>query len=248
MLVKSEGIVIKTTDYGESDKIVTLYTRDQGKIGMMARGAKRTKSRLAAISQLLTYGRYLYYQPASGLASLNQGDIIHSYRELKQDLTQTAYAAYVLELVDKLTETGEVNPYLFETLHLTLQYIEEGKDPDIITRIFEVKMLQAAGYRPQVDRCLSCSSEEGPYLFSIREGGLLCNRCGHRDPHAIVLTEGAVKLLRLFQHFDMKRLGNINVKDKTREQLRKALTHFIDEYSGARFKSREFLDQLEKLS
>lgn len=247
MFVKSEGIVIRSTDYGEGNKIITVFTREHGKIGMMARGAKKPKSRLAAISQLLTYGYYMYDRTGSQLATLNQGEIIHSFRDIRQDLTRTAYAAYMVELLDKLTEEREANPYLFQLLQLTLEYLEAGKDFEVLSRIFEVKMLQAAGYRPRLDGCLACKSGDGPFLFSVREGGFICEKCRYRDPHSMVLTEGTAKLLRLFQHFDLSRMGDIKVKETTKTQLRQVLQHFIDEHAGLRLKSRHFLEQLRKL-
>ena len=79
MLQKCEGIVLRTTDYGETNKIVTLYTREWGKIGVMARGAKKPKSRLSAITQPFTYG-YFLLQKGSGLGNLQQGEIIAPLR------------------------------------------------------------------------------------------------------------------------------------------------------------------------
>ncbi|GAB7386328.1 DNA repair protein RecO [Bacillaceae bacterium] len=247
MLVKSEGIVLRSTNYGEGDKILTLFTREHGKIGLVAKGARKPKSRLAAVSQLFTYGHYLYFAGAH-LATLSQGEIIDSFREIRQDLQKAAYAAYIVELLDKLTEERERNPFLFQLLYQTLSYLDEGKDAEILTRIFEVKMLQAAGLRPRLDGCLRCRADEGPFFFSVREGGLLCARCKEQaGTPAVVLSTPAAKLLRLFQYFDLMRLGNIAVKKETRAQLKQALHAFIDEHTGLRFKARSFIDQLEKI-
>lgn len=103
MLIKSEGIVLRTTDYGETNKIVTLLTRKHGKIGVMARGAKKSNSRLSAISQPFLYGTFLI-QSSTGLGTLQQGEMIESMRAIREDLFLTAYAAYMTELMDKGTE------------------------------------------------------------------------------------------------------------------------------------------------
>lgn len=103
MLIKSEGIVLRTTDYGETNKIVTLLTREHGKIGVMARGAKKSNSRLSAISQPFLYGTFLI-QSSTGLGTLQQGEMIESMRAIREDLFLTAYAAYMTELMDKGTE------------------------------------------------------------------------------------------------------------------------------------------------
>ncbi|MGO4887218.1 DNA repair protein RecO [Anaerobacillus sp. MEB173] len=247
MLQKAEAIVIRTTDYGESNKILTLYTREFGKIGVMARGSKRPKSRLASLSQLFTYGTFLF-QKNSGLGLLNQGEIINSFRVIRNDLFHTAYAAYIVELLDKLTDDQERNPYLFELLCQTLTFINEEMDAEILTRIFEIKMLRVAGISPQLDCCARCSAQDGEFVFSIKEAGFLCHRCRHIDSHSLSISTSTAKLLRLFYHFDLQRLGNISVKEETRAQLKKVINTYYDEYSGLRLKSKRFLDQLDNMS
>ncbi|MGD8189040.1 DNA repair protein RecO [Brevibacillus ginsengisoli] len=248
MLVKWEGIILRSVDYGEASKVITIFTREHGKIGVMARGAKKPKSRLAAVSQLFTYGYYLCKKgPGTGMPELTQGDIIDSYSDLRQDLWKTAYAAYLSELLDRLTSERESNPYLFQLLQLTLQYLDEGRDPEILCRIFESKMLIIAGIRPELNVCASCGEEREPYSFSISQGGILCPNCLSQDPYAMTITPAVWKLLRLFQIFDLERLGEIEVKDSTRNQLKHVLRRFMDEHLDFRLKSRNFLDQVEKL-
>lgn len=247
MLHKVEGIVIRTTDYGEANKILTLYTRELGKIGVMARGAKRPKSRLSSISQLFTHGQFVF-QKTQGLGVLNQGEMIQSFRDLRGDIFLTAYAAYIVELLDKLTEQHEKNPYLYELLFQTLYYMDEGFDYEVLTRIFEVKMLRVAGIGLYVDGCAHCSAKEGEFSFSIKEGGFLCHRCTHVDERSLKINPGTAKLVRLFYHFDLHRLGSISVKPETKEQLKKVLEAYYDEYSGLHLKSRRFLNQLDKLN
>src|SRR5690606_16662825 len=150
MINKLEGIVIRTTDYGESNKIITLFTREAGKIAGMARGAKKPSSRLAGVSQLFTYG-YFLIQGNRGLGTIQQGEMISSYRSIREDIFKTAYASYILELIDKGTGENESNPFLFELLSQTLQYINEDFDADIVTNIFEMKMLNVLGLYPEMN-------------------------------------------------------------------------------------------------
>ena len=147
MLQKCEGIVIRSTAYGESNKVVTLYTRELGKVGVMARGAKKPNSRLSAITQLFTHG-YFLVQIGSGLGSLQQGEIISSLRSIREDIFLTAYSSYIVELTDKSTEDRKINPYLFELLYQTLHYINEGYDPDVLMNIYELKILNVLGLYP----------------------------------------------------------------------------------------------------
>jgi DNA repair protein RecO (recombination protein O) len=247
MLQKVEGIVIRTTDYGEANKILTLYTRELGKIGVMARGAKRPKSRLASISQLFTYGHYVF-QKTNGLGVLNQGEIIQSFKDLRTDIFLTSYAAYNIDLLDKLTDQYEENPYLFELLLQTLSYIDDGQDYEILTRIFEMKMLKVAGIGMYVDGCAHCHATEGEFSFSVKEGGFLCHRCIHVDEKNLKINSATAKLIRLFYHFDLNRLGNISVKAETKALIKLILETYFDEYSGLHLKSKRFLSQLEKMN
>ncbi|RBW70514.1 DNA repair protein RecO [Bacillus taeanensis] len=245
MLVKVEGIVIRSIDYGESNKILTLYTRESGKIGVMARGAKKANSRLSSVSQLFTYGQYLF-QKSSGLGSLSQGEMISSFRGIREDIFRTAYAAYVVELLDKLTEEKTPNPYLFELVYQVLYFMHEEIDPEILTFIFEVKMLSAAGIAPEFNKCANCGTMEGQFVFSIREGGFLCHKCQHIDPHHLKISSSTAKLLRLFYHFDITRLGQVSVKEQTKAEIKQILTTYYDTYSGLKLKSKRFLDQLDQ--
>jgi DNA repair protein RecO (recombination protein O) len=247
MLQKCEGIVIRTTDYGETNKIVTLYTREWGKVGVMARGAKKPNSRLSAISQLFTYGYYLI-QKGTGLGTLQQGEMISSLRMIREDIFLTAYASYIVDLTDKVTMDEKTpNPFLFELLYQTLQYMNEGYDLDILTNIYEMKMLDLLGLHPCLNQCSVCGSTDGHFAFSNREGGFLCHRCLDKDPYHIKISPAAVKLLRLFYYFDITRLGNISVKIETKLELKKVINSYYEEYSGLYLKTKKFLNQIEKM-
>ncbi|MCD8511985.1 MAG: DNA repair protein RecO [Bacillus sp. (in: Bacteria)] len=246
MLHKVEGLVIRTNDYGETNKIVTLYTRENGKVAVMARGAKRPKSRFASSAQLFMYGIFVY-QRSTGMGLLNSADIIDSFRDVRSDLKLTAHGAYIVELLDRLTEDQERNPFLFELVYQTLYQLNEGTDPDILTRIFETKMLEVAGVRPVLSHCSLCGREESPTAFSMKHSGVLCSQCKMEDSHHLVLFPAVIKLLHLFQHLDIKRIGNINVKPETKRQLKEILSYYYDEFVGVRLKSKRFLDQIDKM-
>ncbi|KQL53513.1 DNA repair protein RecO [Heyndrickxia shackletonii] len=245
MLQKCEGIVIRTHDYGESNKIINVYTREFGKLGMMARGAKKPNSRLSAVSQLFTYG-YFLVQTGNGLGTLQQGEMISSMRSIREDIFQTAYASYIVDLLDKSVEERQKNPFLFELLYQTLNYINEDVDIDIITNIFEMKMLNVLGLYPVMNQCAICGSKNGNFAFSIRENGLICHRCFEKDPYLLPVSQSSIRLLRLFYYIDINRLGSISVKPETKKELRRTITMYYDEYSGLQLKSKKFLDQIDK--
>lgn len=242
---KIEGIVLRTSDYGEANKIVTLFSREIGKFGAVARGAKKPNSRLASVTQPFTHGFFIC-TVGSGLGTIHQGEIIDPFRSVKGDIFLTAYASYIVELTDKSTDEKRAYPSLFELLRLTLHYLDRGSDPDILKNIFEIKMLHVLGHQPQLAGCASCGKAEGDFSFSVREGGLLCERCAGRDPYAIKISPSTAKLLRLFSVIDLNRLGSINVKERTKKELNDCISAYYDEYTGLYLKTKKFLNQMEK--
>lgn len=244
LLEKIEGIVIRTRDYGETHKIVTLMTREKGKIGVMARGAKKPKSRMSSVTQPFIHGMYLL-QIGSGLGSMSQGEMISSLRSIREDIIKTAYASYLAELTDKLVDEKQPDPFIYEQFLQTLTWMNEGKDAEILSLMYELKLFKKAGFAPIVDRCVNCGKEDGPFNFSILEGGFLCFRCKHRDQDAFGLSETLARLLRLFLHMDVRRLGQISMKDENKKLLRQIIDEYYDRYGGYFIKSKKFLKQLD---
>jgi DNA repair protein RecO (recombination protein O) len=245
MLYRVEGIVIRSTDYGEGNKIITLLTPTYGKQGIVVRGAKKLKSRYGSLAQLFTYGDYSYYK-AGSLGTLNSGEVIESFRELREGLEGPAYAAYAAELTDRAINDDEAAAYLFHQLKAFQIALAGGKDPQVVLRVYEMKVASSAGYAPMLEECANCGRQEGPFRFSASAGGALCTLCRHRDPSAIEVEDSVWKLLRVFAGLDLRRLGNITVKDNSKRQLQLVLRKWLDTHLNLNLKSRNFLDQWEK--
>ncbi|SDW14034.1 DNA replication and repair protein RecO [Marininema mesophilum] len=245
MLTKIEGVVLRTRDYGESNKIVTIFTREQGKFAVMARGAKKPKSRLGAATQPFTLGFFLCFS-GSGMGTITQAEILESHVHLRSDLLYTAYAAYWVKYLDNMIQEKEPAPLLYELLLSMLNRLEAGVDPEILSRIFELRVLESAGYRPHLDRCVSCRGTEEPFAFSVQMGGILCSNCFYRDPHRIPLSSASARILKQLQRMTPDRLGQVQVREETQLQLERVMRCFSDEYTGLKLKSRIFLDQLKR--
>lgn len=156
MLYRVEGIVIRSMDYGEGNAIITLCTENAGKVGVLVRGAKKVKSRHAALIQLFTTGEFVFFRNNGGLGTLNAGEITKSHHPLREDLVKAAYASYACELLDRVLHDEETGSFWYRQLTACLNALEEDKDPGIINNVFEMKVLQAAGYGPQLDSCIVC--------------------------------------------------------------------------------------------
>ncbi len=246
MLHRIEGIVIRSMDYGESNKIITLFTRDAGKVGVMVRGAKKMNSRHSAIAQLFTHGEFVFFKTGTQLGTLNHADILSSHHRLRADLLLTAYSAYMAEMVDRILTDNEPNPFIYEQLKVALEGIEDGKDTQIITHLFEMKMLIQAGYAPNFNECASCGTQTNHPRMNIQLGGLLCEICAIKHPQSMLITEGLLKLLRLLARVDLHRLGKVEVKSETRLLLKQVMRAFLDTHIGIQWRSQHVLDQMEK--
>ncbi|MFD1066368.1 DNA repair protein RecO [Oceanobacillus locisalsi] len=244
MLEQIDGMVLKTKDYGETHKLVTIYSGKVGKFQALAKGAKKPKSRMAAVTQPFVFTRFFVYM-GSGLSTIQQGELLHSHRTIREDFVKTAYCSYVAELTDKLVENKNADPYLFKQFQQTITWIEENEQAEIPIIMYELKLYKIAGFAPVLNQCLNCGSTQQPFVFSVVEGGFLCPACRHIDPEAIELSTKLARLLYLFSEVELERIGSIRMKPENVTLIQKLLKAYYDRYGGYYIKSRKFLDQLD---
>jgi len=245
LLQKVEGIVLRTSSYGETDKIVTIFSRELGKRAAMARGAKKPTSRLSSISQPFTYA-YFLIQQGRGMGTLQQGEIIDSMRSIREDIFTTAYASFIMELVDKLIDDEYPKPHVFTILQQALEAISQEYDPEAISLFVEWKMLPIAGIHPVLHQCVNCGATDGEFAFSFAQIGFLCHRCFSIDPYLIRLTPAQVKLIRTFYTVPINQVGKLSLKKESKGFIKKIVRTIYNEQVGIRLKSQGFLDQMEK--
>ena len=246
MLEKVDGVIIKSNDYGETNKIVTIFSKKLGKISALARGAKKPKSRMAAVTQPFIFGQFYIYVN-SGLSTIQQGEVIDSFRAVREDIIKTAYCAYIVELTDKLTEPKSPDGYIFEELLDTIRWIEANEDAAIPIMMYELKLFKKGGFAPTVHSCSNCGSKERLRAFSIREAGLLCSDCSSLDPNAFAVSPAIAKLLYVFSNVELKRVGTISVKQENIKMLREMIDVYYEQYGGYFLKSRKVINQLHLL-
>ncbi|GAX91509.1 DNA repair protein RecO [Effusibacillus lacus] len=244
---KTEGIVLRAINYGETNKVVTLLTAKYGKVAVLAKGANKPQSRLVPVSQPFVHGTWLLYGGNTGMFSVSHADLLNSFRPIREDLFLSAYAACMTEITDRVLEERQAYPGSFHLLLQMLGYLVEGKDPEVLLRIYESKMFFVAGIQPNLARCGNCGNMlQSSVRFSIQAGGPLCDQCRETDPYAVWMKPATFKLLRLFQEIDVSRLGSINVGNDVKQQLGKIHKQYLEEHAGIHLKSKQFLDQLHK--
>nr|WP_224749481.1 DNA repair protein RecO [Polycladospora coralii] len=243
VLIKFEGIVLRARSYGESNQVLTIFTEQQGKMAIMARGSKKTKNRFGAVTEPFTEAIFVCYK-STGMGTLSQADPIASHYRIRADLLLTSYGAYWLELIDKATEENQSHRVLYHFLVEGLNRLEEGVDPDILTRMMELQILRTIGSAPILNRCASCTKEKVPIRFSVSQGGFLCQDCASEDPYAFHITKPVAYIMRTLAEAPLNRLGHIQVKSETKEQVERLIHAFINEYFPVSLKSFTLLNQI----
>ena len=196
-----EAVVLRHNDYGEADRFLTLYTRQQGKLRALAKGARKVTSRKAGHLEPFTH---VALQLAKGrdLPIITQAETIQSHLPLRNDLMLTGHASYVLELLDRFTyEDATENPPIFRLLTETLSRLASKSDPWLVIRYYEMRLLDFLGFRPQLVECVNCRSEimAEDQFFSFGAGGVICPRCGRGLHNLSPISVDALKYLRHFQ-------------------------------------------------
>jgi DNA repair protein RecO (recombination protein O) len=199
--VRAQAIVLRHADWGEADRLVTLFTREQGKLRAIVKGARKITSRKAGhlepfmqVKLQLARGRDLFI--------VNQADTVEAYQPLRENLELTGYASYVSELLDRfIYEEEAAIPLLFQLLSDTLKRLADQADAWLVVRYYEMRMLDFLGFRPQLFTCANCGREIQPedQFFSFKSGGVICPRCGQGLPNLSSLSLDTLKYLRHFQ-------------------------------------------------
>lgn len=197
----AEAIVLRHIDYGEADRIVTLFTRERGKLRAIVKGARKIASRKAGHLEPFTR---LKIQLATGrdLYIVTQAETIDAYTILREDLTRTSYAAYVIELLDRFIQEEEAaSPSLFNLLAETLSRLASDADTWLPVRYYEMRLLDFLGFRPQLFVCANCGNEilAEDQFFSPSLGGAICPNCGRGLPGLWPVSVETLKYLRHFQ-------------------------------------------------
>jgi len=248
---KTPAIVLRTTNYGESDRIVTFFTSDYGKLKGIAKGAKNSRKRFANALDPFSYSQLLFSQRGPDtLAFLESCDMVDHYGNIRSHLEKTVYASYLVELVEAFTMEGKKNTPLFDLLQDFLVLINCTNTPVSMTRFFEIRLLKHVGYDPVLDRCIRCqepiSSAEG-YQFHPVSGGLKCGACSPGENAQLSVSTGTVRTLLLAKDMPIDKLGRIVLSRQAAMESQRMLGRFIIHILGKELKSLRVLAQINQM-
>ena len=192
-LYKDEGVVLRTIKLGEADRIVTMFTRDGGKVRAVAKGIRKTKSRFGGRLEPFTRVALVVYRGRS-LDTITSADILDSFKDVRTDLGRLTAAATLAEMVEKITPDGERAPSVYRLLLDGLDAL--GNDAaGTVVPAFLVKLLSLAGYHPQLRACAGCGAPRPLGAFSSALGGAVCEECWASDRDAFPLPGARIALL-----------------------------------------------------
>ncbi|TMD60118.1 MAG: DNA repair protein RecO [Chloroflexi bacterium] len=246
---RAEAIVLKGMDLGEADRIVTLYTRYFGKLRAIAKGARRPTSRLAGHVEPLAHATF---QLAKGreLDVITQAETRETYRGLRETLVETAAGWYVAELVDRFTVDRVPSTPTFDLLATALRHLNRGQPAGFVCRWFDLHLLDRAGFRPELFRCVQCAVplEERDHVFSPAAGGVLCARCrAEAEGVVAVITVRALKSLRYLLRSEFAEAARLRIDASLSLELERHLRAFLQTVLDRDVNAARLLDDVRGL-
>jgi DNA repair protein RecO (recombination protein O) len=244
------AVVLRTTDYGESDRVVSLFTEERGKLSAFARGARASRKRFGgALEPFTLLMASLKERPSGDLYTLENVSVQAGFGAIRGDLTRIACAGYACDLARELTRDAEPHSALFQLLVAYLGQLDAGPARPAALRAYELGALREAGFAPRLDSCARCGAPLDPgsasrFAFDPAQGGALCAACaaaGEGGPS--ISREGLAALLRLSRAGLAAALQD-PLAPAAGAEAQRVLARFIEHLVGHRLASRKFLDEL----
>lgn len=242
-----EAVVLRHSDWGEADRLLTIFTRELGKLRVVAKGARRPRSRKAGhlepftrVALLLARGREIWI--------VTQAETLDAYLPVREDLERTAYAAYVAELLDRFTyEEGE-HASLYRLFVEALERVATLDDPVPAIRYYEIRLLDLLGFRPELFHCVQCGSEIKPesQFFSALLGGVACPRCGIDAAGARPVSLQVLKYLRHYQRSSYADAMRVRLPDAVRPEMEALMQYYLTYLLERGLNSPAFLREVRR--
>lgn len=249
---RCQAIILSRRDFGEADRLLTLFTATEGKRRAIAKGARKPSAKLSGHVELFTRSDCLLYR-GRNLDILRQADMLEPYLGLREDLTRGAYANYIAELLDRFTaEEEEASGALFTLLDGTLTRIANGGDPRLAARYFELQLLDLVGFRPELGECVITREALLPQsqFFSHEEGGIISRRAAAAiNTRLLDIDLPTLKLLRHLQRCpaDSPSLDSLRLKPAQQRRAERIMLAYITHLLERRLESVAFIKRLREL-
>ncbi|MBN2258553.1 MAG: DNA repair protein RecO [Anaerolineaceae bacterium] len=242
------AIILKHMDYGEADRIVTIFSVERGKLRAIARGVRKIRSRKAGHLEPFMHAR-LFLSQGREWPIITQAQTTDSFDGLRNDLVKIGHASYVVELLERFSSEDGDNPALFHLLLETLNRLEDSEDLFQPTQYFELHMLDLQGFKPELIKCVRCSGVIQPadQFFSAELGGILCPKCGPLVSLSQSVSLEALKYLRHYQRSTYTEAKRAIINDKTRDEMGRLSRYYITFLLERRLNSPDFIKMVDHL-
>ena len=229
---------------GEADRIVTIFTPELGKVRAVARGVRRTRSKLSGHLEPLTYVAASLSHGRT-LDVVTEAQTVRSFRGLREELSLMSKAVYLAELSDAFLSEREASHDLFGLLSDCLSALESSAEPSRLLPWFEVRMLGLSGFGPELRECVECrlTLEPADYVYSSDLGGVVCDGCRSGSSGQVLpLSLGANKVLRYYARRDLVNALDLSVPGPISREVARVLRSYIRHVLERELKSVEFMD------
>lgn len=244
---KTEAIVLRTMDLGEADRVLTVLTPRLGKLRVIAKGVRRPRSRIGGALQpfsdvqlVLAVGRTFDVVTSSALEDPHLG--------LRNDLHSTAAAWYLVELTDRFCEGAADSHDAFRLLAQGLSALDAGSDVarEVVARWFELALLDAMGFRPELARCIECGAAIEPEgnAYAPVAGGVVCPQCAHAAHAARPISADALKVLRHLQRSPLVGVLRLRLAPALHRDVERLLHATVSAVLERELRSRDFLEEV----
>ena len=240
VLTEVEGFILSETPYGETSKIINVFTSSYGVIGIICKGAKSLKSKNRVSTMRLTYAKFNIYLKQGKLSTLVSADIINPLKRIKEDIVLISYLSYITELTNQVIKQSN-SQKIYDDFISAILKIEEGLDPLVITNILELKYLSQLGVLFSLDECVICGSKKNIATIDADKGGFICLNCLTNE---VIVDKKVIKMLRMYYYVNIKSISNIKIEDNIKDVINKFLDMYYEKYTGLYLNSKNFLKNL----
>lgn len=245
--LKVDAVVLRHADWGEADRLLTLYSREHGKLRAIAKGVRKIQSRKAGHLEPFTRATIMLAK-GHDLWIVTQAEAIDLYQPIREELQKMGQAAYVVELLDRFTYEEGQNWQLYKLLTETLERLSTGEDDFISIRYYEMRLLELLGYRPLLFECAACGEDitARNQFFSADLGGVLCPKCENRGQSSRPVSLEALRFLRHIQRSTYKEARMASPPAAIRQEMEALQNYYFTYLLERSLNSPEFLKQIHK--
>lgn len=245
MYLTIQAIVLRVTDYNDRDALLTVLSRNHGKLTIKARGLRRKNSPLIAPCQLLAFGEFTLFE-YRGMYTINEAHSIELFTALRRDLTKLSLGTYFAQAAEVISQEDLPNPELQSLLLNSLYALSKLNLPEpLVKSVFELRAACLAGYTPDLYGCHICGSQS-PDRFDLTAGQLECRGCRDGESNGIRMpvTPGILEAMRYISLCDPKKLFSFQIGEETLEQLSALTEAYLSTQLERGFSALDFYKSL----